>query len=487
MFSRSQIDFVHPSKRKALSTEPGEELANSRKSEQTVISLRERSTGRIEQTSAIATFEPQATPRTSDSENGGSGGSPTGSGISGIKGWSFLIVTLVIATIGVFGAFQWYSYASTHESTDDAYTTGHLHAISSRISGTVESVMVDDNEHVKKGQVLFLLDPRDYQVRVDSAMAALQTARNQAEAAKRSIDLSDTTANGKNIEAAAEVSNAESNIKRSAAVVLEATSAIPESRADLAARRAEELRAATDYERYRMLADEGAVSYQLRDQALRDYKVAQEAVKAAAQVVNQMESRLHQARENEDIAKAQLLQSKGVLEQARATHFQTAVDSSQYEVARSRASQALADLKQAQLDLSYTRVVAPIDGRVGKKTVEEGQRIAPGQQVMRVVSDEIWVVANFKETQLEHMRQGQPVDVQIDSFPKHKFSGIVDSVSPGSGATFALLPPDNATGNFTKIVQRVPVKVVLDKASLKGYEQLVVPGMSAVVTVKVHK
>ena len=201
--------------------------------------------------------------------------------------------------------------------------------------------------------------------------------------------------------------------------------------------------------------------------------------------MRQMAAHAQQAQHAVTEARAQLEQSRGMVQQAQALSVQTKVNERQYDVAVSSISQAQAQLDDAQLQLSYTQVRSPIDGRVGKKTVEEGQRVQPGQQLLSIVSDDTWVVANFKETQLEHMRAGQEVSVKIDSFPHHAFVGRVDSFSPGSGATFALLPSDNATGNFTKIVQRLPVKVILDKASLKGFEQLVVPGMSAVVSVSV--
>ena len=146
-------------------------------------------------------------------------------------------------------------------------------------------------------------------------------------------------------------------------------------------------------------------------------------------------------------------------------------------------AQAEASLEDAKLQLSYTVIKAPVSGRIGRKSVEAGQRVQIGQPLMAVVEDRPWVVANFKETQLAKMRAGQRVEVEIDTFPKHKFYGRVDSLAPGSGNEFALLPPDNATGNFTKIVQRIPVKVVLDDDSVRGYENLLSPGMSSVVTV----
>lgn len=398
-----------------------------------------------------------------------------------------IAVAAIAALIaGGVGGAHWYNYATSHEETDDSYTTAHMHAISSRLNGTVAQVLVDDNEHVKAGQALVLLDPRDFQVKVESALAALKVAQHQAEAAQTSIKLSSTNASGKTTEAEGNVSNALSMINKSQAAVTEAKSSVPQAQAILAERKAEQERAAKDYERFQKLAEQGAVSWQQRDQALRDVSVAKNATAAAEEDVKQAVAKVDQANQAVLAARASLIQSQGVAQQAKALHVQTQVDTSQFDVAKASISQAQANLNDARLQLSYTKIISPVDGRVGKKSVEAGQRVQPGQQLMSVVADDLWVVANFKETQLEKIRKGQQVEVKIDSFPHHEFLGTVNSVSPGSGASFALLPPDNATGNFTKIVQRVPVKITFDKESIKGYEDLLVPGMSAVVNIAVH-
>ncbi len=177
------------------------------------------------------------------------------------------------------------------------------------------------------------------------------------------------------------------------------------------------------------------------------------------------------------------MQSQGQKQLAKASAVQTVVDKSQYDVAMAAVERARTALAEAQLNLSYASIVAPTAGRIGKKSVEAGQRIEPGQPLLTIVADNPWVVANFKETQLKKMHSGQSVDITIDSFPDHRFLGHVLSFSPASGASFAVLPSDNATGNFTKIVQRLPVKIILDPASVKGYEDKLAPGMSAVTSV----
>jgi membrane fusion protein (multidrug efflux system) len=174
------------------------------------------------------------------------------------------------------------------------------------------------------------------------------------------------------------------------------------------------------------------------------------------------------------------------MQQSEAAQVQTEVSRKDLKVRVSSVEQSTASLNDALVQLGYCRIAAPVAGRVGKKSVEAGDRVEPAQPLMTIVSDYLWVVANFKETQLERMRPGQAVDIHIDAFPHHGFKGMVDSFSPGSGANFALLPSDNATGNFTKIVQRVPVKILFDPRTTKGFESLIVPGMSAVVTVDLN-
>jgi membrane fusion protein (multidrug efflux system) len=172
------------------------------------------------------------------------------------------------------------------------------------------------------------------------------------------------------------------------------------------------------------------------------------------------------------------------LQQAQAAGEQTKVSRSQYDAAKAAIGQSEASVKDAQLQLSYTNITTPATGQIGRKSVEVGQRVQPGTRLMAIVSNDLWVVANFKETQLANMKPGQKVEIKLDAFGGHKFEGHLDSFSPASGAQFSLLPPDNATGNFTKVVQRIPVKVVFDAASIKGYESPIAPGMSATVNVE---
>jgi membrane fusion protein (multidrug efflux system) len=396
-----------------------------------------------------------------------------------------VIGTSVMALLGFAGmhGYNWYQYLASHQETDDAYITGHLHQVSTRVDGTIEKVLVDDNEHVKAGQLLVMLDPHDYQVKVDQMLANLEQAQRQAKAAQTSISFQDTTAQGQDTNARGTIDNAIANISRSQAAVREATANIAAARATLATRDAELDRAAIDYKRFEALEKEGAISTSQRDSAKRDYLVALGQRDAAREAISEANSRLQQATDSVNVGKAQLTQAEGQLQLAKASSLQTRVTENQFDTELASVARAKAALEEAKLNLSYTAIVAPTSGRIGKKNAEEGMRVEPGQPLMTVVSDDMWVVANYKETQLKNMREGQKVEIDIDSVPEHKFTGHLLSFSPGSGSSFAVLPSDNATGNFTKIVQRLPVKIMFDRDSVRGYEDRLAPGLS--VTAKI--
>lgn len=400
-------------------------------------------------------------------------------------------IGLILAALGVgviaassFGYRLW-QYASTHEETDNATVAGHIHQVSSRINGTVSDVLVNDNQLVQKGQLLVKLDPRDYENKVQQAQAALEKARLQAQSAQVSINLASQNAAANTTQAQGEVSSAIAAISTAKAAVNEAQAGIPSAQAQVAQAEANLQKARADYTRYNNLFKQGAIPRQQLDTTRAAYQVAQAQRSAAQQGVQQARAQLAQAQESVARAQAELAGSKGGVEQATASGVQTEVNRSEYAAAGAAIAQAQASLKDAQLQLSYTNITAPSGGRIGRKSAEVGQRVQPGQPLMAIVSNEYWVVANFKETQLEQIQPGQPVEIKLDAFPHHPFVGRVDSISPASGAQFALLPPDNATGNFTKIVQRIPVKVVFDPQSIKGYESRIAPGMSAEAAIEV--
>ncbi|BAZ67018.1 HlyD family secretion protein [Fischerella sp. NIES-4106] len=425
-----------------------------------------------------------------------------------------ILVALGVGAVAASGfGFRWWEYASTHQETDNAQVAGHVHQVSTRIPGTVAQVLVNDNQLVKQGQLLVKLDSQDYQSKVQQTQAALVNAKAQAEAAQANIALTSQTSSAQtnqaqgNVNAAlaaistaqAAVKEAQAGIPTAQAQVRSAEAAVPAAQAQVAQAEANLQKAQADYNRYQTLYQQGAIARQQLDTAKAAYSVAQAQKNAAVQGVQQAQaqlaaakqgvakaqSQLAQAQEGVASAQAKLAASQGGLQQATATKQDTAVKRSQYDAAKAAITQAQASLNDAQLQLSYTNITAPSSGRVGKKNVEVGNRVQTGTPLMAIIDNENWLVANFKETQLENMKPGEPVEIKLDALPHHTFEGHVDSISPASGAQFALLPPDNATGNFTKIVQRVPVKIVFDQNSIKGYESQIVPGMSAEVSVKV--
>jgi membrane fusion protein (multidrug efflux system) len=312
---------------------------------------------------------------------------------------------------GICAGCFWWVDARNWVKTDNAYVAAHIHQVSFRITGTVQEVLVNENEAVEANQLLARLDPRDLEVRLEQARAQLAQAQ---------------------------------------ARVQQARAQIAQAHAQAAQEEARATKAQQDSQRAESLFDgsAGAISKQEYDAAQAANDAAQAALRAAVSA------------------------SESAAAQASAAAAQEQV--------------AAAGLREAELQLSYTALRAPAAGRIGRKNLEAGNRVQAGQAVLALVQPEVWVVANFKETQLRNMRPGQPVSLQLDAFPRRSFAGRVESLSPASGAQFALLPPDNATGNFTKIVQRIPVRIVFNESSLGDCQWRIAAGMSSVVAVKVR-
>ena len=402
-------------------------------------------------------------------------------------------IKAILAGVGIGGAivagsfgYHYWQFASTHQSTDNATVTGNIHPISSRIAGTVDQVLVDDNQTVSTGQSLIKLDPRDYQIKLQQAQTDLEAARQKANTAQVSIGLAAQNAQAANTQAQGGIGSAVAAIASAQAQVSEARSGIPQAQAQVAQTDANLQKAQTDLTRFQDLYGSGAIARRDLDTAQQAFAVARAQKAAADQGVAQAQAKLAQAQQGVATAKAGLSSSQGGVQEAQAKNVQTTVSRSDYQTAQTAINQAQVALKNASLQLSYVNITAPVAGRVGRKTVQVGQSVQPGSPLLAIVDNQYWVNANFKETQLEKMRSGQVAEVKLDAFSSKTFRGHLESLSPASGASFALLPPDNATGNFTKVVQRVPVRVTLDADSIRGYESFITPGMSAEVTVTVQ-
>ena len=400
--------------------------------------------------------------------------------------WPLLVLLVIALAISIPLGWHEYVRLTTTTTTDDATIDGNVIAISSRVSGTVTALEFKDNERVQPGQVLIRLDPQDYQVALLQAEAALELARRQSGTAKAGVGLSAAQSGAALTQAQGGLTAAGTSVTIARAGVDAAQSSLESSKAKLAQARAQLDLATVNLERARALTAAGVAPRQNLDQAETAYKVAQASVQAAEQDVAVQQTRLDQANLAVKTALAQQTQSVGAAQGAQATQQQVAVQSRQYETSLAQVKVAEAALDAAKLQLSYTTITAPAAGRLGDRAVELGQRVTPGQPLVALVQDGMWVTANYKETQITHVKPGQPVEIRVDTFPGKVFKGYVDSLSPASGAVFSLLPPENASGNFTKIVQRFPIRIDFDPGTTAGYEDRLVPGMSVVVTIKVR-
>jgi len=390
-----------------------------------------------------------------------------------------LIGVVVLVAIGV-GVWWW--IAAGRESTDDAQVDAHITPIASRVGGTVLHVPVEPNQEVEAGAVLVEIDKRDYEVALERARAELADAEAVAVAAKASVPITSTTASSN-------VTTARGGVEQADASYLEAQQAVEVARTRLSTAQAREreaeansLKATRDVERLKPLLAKDEIAQQQFDAAVAAAAAnkaatesAQAQVKEAELGIRVAESRLAQAGVGRQQASAGLKTAQTGPEQVTASRARA-------DAADAKVRQNKAMVKQAELNLEYATVKAPVKGIVSRKSVETGQVIQPGQPLMTIIPlDRVWVTANFKETQLANMRPGQRVKIEVDAYDGREFSGKVESLAAATGSRFSLLPPDNATGNYVKVVQRVPVRILLDEG--QDPEQLLRPGMSVVPTV----
>jgi membrane fusion protein, multidrug efflux system len=375
----------------------------------------------------------------------------------GRKRMIFLLAGLVVL---VAGFFLW-RYFSSYESTDDAQVDVHLFPVSSRISGYVVKVNVGDNEYVKKGTLLVEIDPTDYQVAVDQAKANLANAEATAQSLNITVPITSVNTESQLKSTASDVDNANAGIIAAQKQLVAAHAQVEQAEAN-------DVKIQDDLRRYKLLVDKKEVAEQVYDQALAAAKSSTANVAAA--------------HANEAAAQQSVDQAQSRLASSQANHQYAETGPQQVSSTRARARAAIADveqkralLQQAELNLTYTKIYAPVSGEVNK-TVVEGLNVQPGQQLLTLVPlDEVWITANFKETQLRHMKVGQKAKIKVDSNGR-TYNGHVDSIAGATGPLFSLLPPENATGNYVKIVQRIPVKIILEQGENK--DRQLRPGMN---------
>jgi membrane fusion protein, multidrug efflux system len=377
----------------------------------------------------------------------------------------YLIGAVIALLVGGYFAYR---YFTSYESTDDAQVDGHLQPLSARISGYVLKVNVDDNQEVPAGYVLAEIDPKDYQVAVDKARADLADAEATAQALNITVPVTSVSTSSQTSATGADVETARAGIGV-------AQQQLDAARAQLVQAEANDVKAQDDLVRYKQLVDKQEVSQQIYDQALATARASTATIVAD--------------KANVAAAEQQVAQAHSRLAQAEANYRSSLTGPQQVATSRARAASAEATVKQkqaaleqAELNLQYTKILAPVNGVVSKNA-EVGMNVQPGQQLFNIVPlDDIWVTANFKETQLKNMRPGQRAEFKVDANGR-TYKGHVDSIAGSSGARLSLLPPENATGNYVKVVQRLPVKIVLEPGENKDHYLRL--GMSVEPTVHV--
>ena len=404
-----------------------------------------------------------------------------------------ILMTIVAAAAG--GCYYFNSLA--YESTDNAFIEGGVIQVSPKVSGQVMRVPVQDNQHVNKGDLIVEIDSRDYDARAAEARARLADIMARAQGAESNLQLTSavTTAVLTQARAAADAASDQIQMRQAHAqqdqfVVRAAEAALLQAEAQESAAAAEATRASGDMVRYRALYAKDEVSKQVLDRAEALAKSATATQEAGRQAIESAKANLAQARAAQSSTLASLHESEKLFRQAQGKVSEALSGPEQVQIRRSdigslaaQVEQQRAAVAQAELAVSYTRIYAPESGYITKKSIETGNYVQAGQPLTALVPDRLWVIANFKETQLTLMRPGQPVTLQVDAFPQLKLHGRVESIQSGTGSRFSLLPAENATGNYVKVVQRVPVKIVFTDAPPVGYR--LGPGMSVTPEVKV--
>jgi membrane fusion protein (multidrug efflux system) len=405
-----------------------------------------------------------------------------------------------LAVLGAlsYGLYAWI-YSRSHIWTDDAYVEGTIAQVSAKVGGHVAELLVEDNQAVKAGTLLLRVDPRDYQAKRDQAAAAAAVAEAALRSVSTEVPLARELTRAQGDEARAQLEAARVAERAAESGVAEVAARVESRKAAVAAMRAEvqgaegtARQASRELDRVRQLAKGGYVAERDVDQAEALATTAASTLEAtkrrlvqAEREVQQAEAELSSRRLAVAQARERALEARATLARAESQRHTVPLKEAEVLRAEARVRETRADLALAELQLSHTEVRAPIDGVVAKKTVELGQIVQMGQPLMAIVPlHAVWVVANFKETQLARVRPGQPAWVEIDSYPGKSLQGTVESISAGTGSRFSLLPPENATGNWVKVVQRVPVKIRLESKEV-GNPQPLRAGMSAVVTIKV--
>jgi membrane fusion protein (multidrug efflux system) len=411
---------------------------------------------------------------------------------------ALVLVGVVVLLAGAWGVRTW-RYWERHVSTDDAFVEAHVSPVSARVRGTVVEVLVRDNQEVGAGAPLVRLDPRDLEVKVLQARAALATADSRLRMAAAGLPMTEASTRSQVELAEATAARAALGIDSARRVLDERRSrlrarraSVEAAQAEVTARQADVERASLDRGRAQALLERTLIARQEFDYADIALKTATAALEAARQRLDAARAETAQAAAelaSQEVAIAQAgrlrEEAEAGLGDARSRRGEVTVRSAEIASAEAQRAEAEAALREAELNLEYATITAPIAGRVTRRTVEVGQGVQPGQPLLAVVDvGNVWVVANYKETQLTDVRPGQPATISVDTHPGLVLRARVDSIQSGTGSRFTLLPPENASGNFVKVVQRIPVKLVLEPG--QNDHALLVPGMSVVPVIELR-
>ncbi|MGA3237964.1 MAG: HlyD family secretion protein [Bryobacteraceae bacterium] len=394
------------------------------------------------------------------------------------------LLAIILLPVLALGGYLFWLHLSKFESTDDAEVDGQMYAISSRITGHVIDVKVEDQQQVSVGDVLVVLDPKGYEVAVAKARADLADAVATYESSRTGVPITSTntkstlnSANSARLDASAGVSGAERQLEA-------ARARLATAQANARAAQANFVKASQDVERYQQLVSKDEISKQQYEAAVSAMDADRATLEAQNAMATEATDNISVAEKNVEQAQTRVQQADAQIQAALTGPDQVKVTQAKAQSAAAKVEEQKALLDQAELNLQYTTIVAPINGIIGKKSVATGQNVSAGQELMDVVPLEgLWVTANFKETQLEKMRVGQPVKISVDAYDR-EYTGKIQRIAGASGARFSVLPPENATGNYVKVVQRIPVRIELDPG--QNNDHLLRQGMSVTPTVQLQ-
>lgn len=399
------------------------------------------------------------------------------------RGLMFVIGAIALTVGSIFG-FHWWQFQSTHVSTDNAQIKGHVSPISAQVSATVKQALVNDGDYVKPGQTLLILEDQDLNLKVQQAEANLAAAQAALQSARDTVSVTSQTNFTQIQQAQSNLASKVAAVNAAQANVSQTLAKVDTNRASIAKAQTALNRAQADLQRYQALYNEGAIPAQQLDTAQAAYANAQAELVAAQKTVTQAQADVKNAQAQLQSAQAEVAAAQGQVAERQVAEQNVTVQKDQQQQAQAQVKQAQAQLQLARQQITYTTIKAPVGGYVGQLTAQVGQKVQAGQPLLSIVplqTDAVYVDANFKETTLGKLQVGEKADVELDAYPGEVFSATIAGVSPATGSSFALIPPDNATGNFNKVVQWIPIRLVFDPNADPDHKLR--PGLSVKVTV----